>query len=228
MERAHLYDYIRTAAIVQQGPLQKGGGHQDKQIAVLDGGVGVVMKLAPTGDGTKQTQVRAECAAPILADMLGWSDLVPVTAMRVVTSLASHEQVAGSVQVALPLFKPAAELTRQASSCPDEEIWRVAVFDALAINTDRNATNWGFVEGIEDRPKLIDHGHAFGGPASGAFDFIELCRGRVVPDRLRDRLRERLVGPGLPSELVELLPAGIVQLIEERARTFVETGDFAV
>lgn len=30
-----LEDYIRTARIVVQGPLHRGGGHPDKQLAVL-------------------------------------------------------------------------------------------------------------------------------------------------------------------------------------------------
>jgi len=78
---------------VRQGPLQKGGGHNDKQVMELAGGLGVVAKLALTSNAIQQEQVRAECAAPILARALGWGDLVPVTAMRAVVSRATGEYV---------------------------------------------------------------------------------------------------------------------------------------
>lgn len=228
MERAHLKDYIRTARIVDQGPLQRGGGAHDKQLIVLDGGVGVIAKPAPTGDANMQLQVRAECAASILAEALGWPDLVPVTTIRVVPTLDGQEHVAASVQLALPMFKPAAELARDAKSCPPDEIWRVAIFDALALNTDRHNDNWGICEGSDTRPKLIDHGHSFEAATSTSFVFIDERRGETLPPELRERIDTHIVGPGLPPALFELLPATAVSRIVALARQFAEQGDFSL
>ena len=228
MDRGDIEAYVRTAPIVEQGPLTKGGGHPDKQLAVLEGGVGVVVKLALPGDRVKHDQVRAECAAGLLANALGWQDLVPATALRVVESITTRELMPASVQVVWPLFMPAAELHRDASSCPPKEIWRAAIFDALALNTDRHALNWGFVEGMPETPRLIDHGHAFEAATSGSFDFINLRRGQDIPDDLVNHIDERIVKPGLPPALGELRPQNVLDRIMDLADTFVRTRSFTL
>lgn len=228
MERAALEDYIRTARIVVQGPLHRGGGHPDKQLAVLEGGIGVVVKIAVAGDPVKQAQVRAERAAALLASALGWDDLVPATVFRVVESLASDDYVSASVQVVWPMFMPAVERGVSALSLPDEEIWRVALFDALALNTDRHGGNWGTIEGLDQHPRLIDHGHAFDAAVSGGFDFINLRRNAQIPDEYRERLVTRLREPGLPDELRQLRPQSTIRKIEDLIDIFVNQGQFLV
>jgi hypothetical protein len=228
MERAVLDDHIRTARIIVQGPLHRGGGHPDKQLAVVEGGIGVVVKMAVPGDPVKQAQVRAERAAAVLAIALDWDDLVPATAFRVVESLASDDYVPASVQVVWPMFMPAVERRISASSFTEDEIWRVALFDALALNTDRHGGNWGTIEGMDQHPRLIDHGHAFDAAASGGFDFINLKRNAQIPDEYREHLLTRLREPGLPNELRRLRPQSTIQKIEHLIDIFVNKGHFLV
>src|SRR5437868_4554777 len=99
MNTHDLEDFIRTARVLHACPLPGGGG-QEGQLVVLEGGVGVVAKLAESGNATHQLQIRAECAAWLLAQLLEWPDLVPVTTMRVVRSLRTDSYMAASVQLA--------------------------------------------------------------------------------------------------------------------------------
>src|SRR5436853_439346 len=147
-----LEDYLRTARAVHVAPLGGGGGHAHKQLVVLEGGLGAVAKLISTPDPAGQDQaarqVPREVAAWRLARALGWYDLVPVTTLGVVRSLFNDQFVAASLQVAWPLFQVAAELQKSVGDCEHDDVWRVAIFDALAGNTDRNPTNWGFVKDV--------------------------------------------------------------------------------
>ncbi len=230
MDVRHLEDYISTAPVIHAARINRGGGHQDKQLVVLDGGVGVVAKLAEGANATAHLQIRAERAAWLLAQELGWRDLVPLTAFRVVQSIFTENYVSSSVQVAWPLFKIAAEspapgvARREARDCPDEEIWRIAIFDVLALNTDRNGTNWGFIEGMSDRPKLIDHGHAFEAAQSGSFEFIDLRRGGIVPAEHRERV-EGLLERRTTTPLADVLPPQTFQHVMDQARSIVDTGN---
>jgi hypothetical protein len=128
MHKAHLEDYLRTARVWHTAPLGGGGGHQHKQLQVLDGGLGVVAKLAegpdPAARPTAAKQVRGEVAAWFLAHELGWEDLVPVTTLGVVESRFTGEHVAASLQVAWPRFKVAAERALQPVTCSEEDRWR--------------------------------------------------------------------------------------------------------
>lgn len=225
MDVADLQDYMQTAPVVHACQLNGGGGHGDKQLIVLEGGVGLVAKLAEGPIPTAYLQIRAECAAWILAQELGWSDLVPVTTFRVVQSIFTANYVAASVQLAWPLFKVAAEQQppRTASTCLDAEVWRIAIFDALALNTDRNGTNWGFISEMPDQPKLIDHGHAFDAGAGGSLDFILERRGRPIPPELLDRLRSFFTRAS-STELRQLLPPVTFDRVMDRTRDFVQGG----
>lgn len=227
MEAApHLEDYVRTARVLHATPLPGGGGHQHKQLLVLDGGLGVAAKLAEP-DQIASQRVRAEVAAWVLAQELRWTDLVPTTAMRAVRSIFSGNDVAASVQVAWPFFRVAAECVppKSVNDCSDEDVWRVAIFDALCANTDRNDTNWGFVREL-DRPKLIDHGHAFDSGASSTSPFVVLKSGQTIPTEHVARLN-RLVGRHGETPLRDLLEGATVDAIIARAQSFVGTGIFS-
>jgi hypothetical protein len=148
--------------------------------------------------------------------------------MRVIATPTPYMYFPASVQVTWPLFTPAAELHYTASQCPDPEVWRAAIFDALALNTDRNATNWGFVDGMPERPKLIDHGHAFDAAQGNSYDFIDLKQNEPIPDSYMKRIHERLIVRGMPTRLVELLPEQTVDRIRNVAHGLVNDGVFSV
>jgi hypothetical protein len=192
---------------------------------VFDGGLGAVAKLAegptPEAQADATRRVPAEVAAWLLACELGWPDLVPTTTLGVVRSIFTRNYVAASVQVAWPLFRVAGETAATVASCPDQDQWRVAIFDALAGNTDRNATNWGFIGGV-DRPKLIDHGHAFDSATPTTSEFSSNRRGQTIPHEHLQRVQKLLVNAGA-SQLPDVLETATVDAIFVRAQTLVDT-----
>ena len=223
----HLEDYLRTARIVHVVPLPGGGGHQHKQLLILDGGLGVVAKLAEGGDpGRISQQIRSEVAAGILARELGWAELVPTTALRAMRSSFTGAMVAASIQIAWPRFEVAAVLGLNPGSCEESDRWRIAIFDALAANPDRNDGNWGFIDQLP-LPKLIDHGHAFDpGQPETTSPFALEKRGTAIPDEYLHQIRA-FAGGAATSALGEVLDEAVVQSVFQRASTFVETGDLA-
>ena len=62
MDAGDLEDLIATAPVIHAGRLNGGGGHQDSQLVILDGGVGVVAKLSEGTSPTAHLQIRAERA----------------------------------------------------------------------------------------------------------------------------------------------------------------------
>jgi hypothetical protein len=221
-----LEDYLRTARILHAAPLSGGGGHQHKQLIVLDGGLGVVAKLAEGPDeATRQDATRrvpAEVAAWILAHGLDWADLVPTTTLRVVRSIFTGDYVAASAQLTWPRFEVAAERSAGVNDCTEDDRWRIAIFDALAGNTDRNATNWGFIKDLP-RAKLIDHGHAFAAANPTNSEFSIECRGQALPAEHLDRVRAFLLRA--PDSLLrDMLDEATVAAILARAQTFADTG----
>lgn len=209
-------------------PLSGGGGHQHKQLHVLEGGLGAVAKLAegpdPAVHATAAQQVTGEVAAWLLACELNWDDLVPITTLGVAESRFTGRHVAASLQVVWPRFKIAAELARQPAGCELADQWRVAIFDALAGNTDRNNTNWGFIEDLP-RPKLIDNGNAFGA-ATTTSEFATNLRGQQIPEGPRRQLEAFLRGSER-SRLRELLPDPTTVAIFGRAESLFQNGTLA-
>jgi hypothetical protein len=229
MHRADLEDYLRTAKTLNIAPLSGGGGHQRKQLLVLDGGLGVVAKLAEGPDAAIRSiaakQVRGEVAAWFLAQELGWDDLVPVTTLGVVESRFSGEHVAASLQVAWPRFKLAGELELQPTSCDEIDRWRVAIFDALAGNTDRNATNWGFIQDLP-RAKLIDHGNGFG-PDATTSEFATGLAGQAIPDQYIQHL-EAFIASEKGSRLSTVLPEEVLSALFSKAQLFVQNRTLSI
>lgn len=67
-----LEEYLRSAPIRHAVELQRpGGGHQFKQLVVLDGGFGAVAKLAEPSDGPAPEMIRGEVAGWLLAHEVG-------------------------------------------------------------------------------------------------------------------------------------------------------------
>jgi hypothetical protein len=82
------------------GRLPGGGGHQEKKILVLEGGIAVAAK--PGHDPNYAQQAKCEVAAHRLAVELGMSKLVPTTVLRRVPG--PYGEVEGSAQVLWPQF----------------------------------------------------------------------------------------------------------------------------
>jgi hypothetical protein len=215
-----LEDYIRTAPVLHAVRLEGGGGHQHKQLIVLDGGIGVVAKLAE-GTPTAPMQVRCEIAASLLARELHWPDLVPLTAMRAVRSIFSDIDVAASVQVVWPLFTTAGELHLTETDCRDHDQWRVALFDAMANNSDRSVTNWGCVKQLDGHAKLIDNGNAFAEGAPAVGPFVALRRGQTVPAEHLEHVQS-FVDQRRRTALGRVLTESAVQHVFDRAQAICE------
>jgi hypothetical protein len=96
-------------------------------------------------------------AASKLADILGFSDLVPATAIR--------EDELGSVQHLVENAQPAGRVKDANSEGWDgkTDVARAALFDYLACNIDRHMNNWMLqdAEGGAKKLALIDNGTSF-------------------------------------------------------------------
>src|SRR5437867_2304595 len=105
---AALEAHLREAPVDLYGTFAAtaGGGHPDKQLVVVRGGIGALAKLAR--NETEVRQCRAEVGASLLARAMGAADLVPMTVYREVPSTAGL--VDASVQVLWPAFATAMEL----------------------------------------------------------------------------------------------------------------------
>ncbi len=106
-----------------------------------------------------------------------------------------------------------------------EDRWRVAIFDALAGNTDRNPWNWGFIDGLE-RPKLIDHGNGFGGDQTTSPFAIEL-KDQQIPDLCKQHLEEFIAGEK-GTRLSSVLSKQALSVLFSKAQLLVQNGTFSV
>jgi hypothetical protein len=194
-----LESYLSEAHIDYVGDFAGGGGHADKQLVVLRGGVGALAKLGR--EEPARRQCRAEVAAYKVAQALGWADLVPVTVYREVPTPEGSAEA--SVQVEWPRFQTAQELGRNVDSLEETDALRIAVLDVLLMNTDRHDQNWGFVGGA--KLALIDHGNSGmsgmdGGPSAIAHarrnrdlegEHVEALEALVeATDRLKETIGE--------------------------------------
>jgi hypothetical protein len=96
---------------------------------VLEGGVTVLVKPLCT----HQNGGLAEVAAWRLTCLLGWTGLVPVTVLRSMWC-PSHDTVEA---VAAIIMIESRDDFPEMSAFSDEELWKAAVFDVLAAQTDR-------------------------------------------------------------------------------------------
>ena len=165
-----------------------------------------------------------EVAAWHLACELGWVDLVPMTTTRTVRSLTTGNEVRASVQVVWPLFKVAAVIQTDETACSEAGQWRVALFDAIANNPDRSATNWGWVDHLDGHPKLIDHGNAFDlDPGSRPGSFVDLMAGKEIPPEHLDSVRAFAAAEDT-SRLAQVIGVDAAGSAFERARTICNDG----
>jgi hypothetical protein len=216
-----LEDYLATAPITAVRPLNRGGVHRDKQLLVLEGGVGVVAKPVHPEQPETAGWVRAEVAAWRLAWELGFPDLVPTSVLRGI-SIPGLGDVLASLHVVWPYYQMALELSATVEQCREEDRWRVAIFDALAAHPDRHNQNWGFIESTPG-VRLIDHGHTFQPGMRSTSPFAHDKSGAEIPDLEREHLARFLAN--LPhSRLGELLEPGPLEEVRDRVRTFVGSG----
>ena len=195
--------FLREGGICHKRPLAGGGGHpqQHKMTLFLAGGVAVAAKAG--ADDEMLRRARREVAAWILAADLGFPWLVPTTVLRTIpTSITEPEEVEGSVQILWPQFSTALDRRIDASYVDEVHAWPVALFDALAANTDRALDNWGTVKDIGNAV-LIDHGHAFAGDETDS-EFVRMLSGEPLSPTLQLAL-ERLIAHRSKSRLSTVL-----------------------
>lgn len=219
MEREdELEEYLRAAPVIYERPLPGGGGHAEKKILWLRGGVAVAAK--PGIDANYVAQAQCEVAAWLLAAELDMTRLVPVTVMRKIPTTAGETD--GSAQVLWAQFKTALDLGLQPSQCADSVGWDIAVFDVLTANTDRHNANWGVIGSLPDAV-LVDHGHCFLKPPRTTSPFYLERQGQPIPADLLQRLQTFITNAG-NTRLSEALDSAVVQQVIDRAQHLVQGG----
>jgi hypothetical protein len=177
---------LRNAAIKNWlGPELGGGGHQAaKYKYVLEGGVEVLAK-PESDDPEVQKKVRREEAAWIIASHIGCRPFVPITVQRAVPTPEGELNAAVMIYWDPPPSPPPPDL----ADLREEDVWRVACFDAVIAQTDRGG-NWGLSQQGEEyrRPLLFDHGNAFGAGSVSSL-FYEEKKQHVIPDDIIRDLR---------------------------------------
>jgi hypothetical protein len=212
-----LETYLATAEVELERPLIGGGGHPDKMTLILRGGVAVAAKAG--ADEVQMARAKREVAAWRLACELDLHGLVPATVLREMpASLGSSAVIEGSAQVLWPRFSTANDKGLDPNVCDDDVSWPIAVFDALAANTDRNEHNWGVID-EEPHIVLIDHGHAFE-PQSSDSKFALRHKDQSVPDALLAKIRAFAADPA-ESKLFGLLTEDEVSRVFSRAQLIV-------
>jgi hypothetical protein len=212
-----LEEYLRTARIMEvcAFPATTGGAHP-KALVILDGGVGLLAKPADANADAPEMVTR-EAAAWTVARHLGWTDLVSTTVVRTIPSPTSGADVEASVAVAWPSHQPDTD----PAGFSDDDIWRAAVFDFLIDQSDRSGHNWLSVPDPalgQPKLKLVDHGYAFWFPGRPlGSTFFAAKQGQDLPDSVLAAVKTMLAAWPI-KDLDDLLDAGIVSNIEQRAR----------
>jgi hypothetical protein len=211
-----LEEYLRTAEIDLYGTFAAtaGGGHPSKEFVLVRGGIGALAKLATTDDEARQC--KSEVGAYVLAHVLGWDDLVPVTVFREVPT--SEGLVSASVQILWPAFKTAQELGITETAIGEIDAMRSAVFDGLLLNSDRNLGNWGQV--AHTHLALIDNGRTLISGYPGVSGFAHHRRGQRLTDDHAQRL-DSFIG-GAHDRLVESVGDHDAMQIVQRARRMID------
>lgn len=215
-----LEEYLASARILNLARNPARGAHQS-YLAVLEGGVGVIIKPEDEGPGGEEgpVVVRREVAGWRVARELDWADLVSTTVLREVESFISGQSVMASVQVVWPRVVQPPPLP---DDFADVDVCRAAVFDVIVRATDRSH-NWiGFETEPGEPPGLglIDHGHAFNDSRVFRSAFAQLKEGEPVPDDVRERVRA-FIDRGPSTILADLLEDSELERVIERARRVV-------
>jgi|1186.fasta_scaffold23554_2 hypothetical protein len=187
-DAAALESHLREAPIDLYGHFPGGGGHADKQLVVVRGGIGALAKLARNEQEARQC--RFEVGVYQVAKALEWGDLVPATVLREVPTATGV--VEAGVQILWPAFATAAEAGVTEASVDERDSLRAAIIDALVQNSDRHTGNWGVVAGA--KLGLIDHGHTALSRLPGVSGFALMHRDAEISGELHDRLEEFVNG----------------------------------
>jgi hypothetical protein len=217
-----LEEYLRTAEIDLYGTFTAtaGGGHPSKELVLVRGGIGALAKLATSEDEARQS--RSEVGAYVLAHLLGWDDLVPVTVQRDVPT--AEGIVPASVQILWPAFRTAQELGINETSVAEQDATRCAIFDGLLLNSDRNSGNWGLV--ATTRLALIDNGRTLCSAFPGVSGFAQQRRGQNLDEDHAHRL-EAFTG-GSHDRLVEAVGEHDTMQIVQRAQRMIDDARIVV
>jgi hypothetical protein len=166
---SRLYDHLEVlleaaAVICLFAPqIQGGGGHASKFFIVLEGGIGVMAKVADPGAPESIRQADREVAGYRLLGLLGWHDLSAVTVRRTITDPKSGVALDAAVQIMWPDNQPASPV----AGFPADVIMRAGIFDILIEHEDRGGQNWLGVPKSGDQAHLvlIDNGNSLRGAA---------------------------------------------------------------
>lgn len=155
---------LSNAQIVGGEALDNAGVNTSVKLVFADGSYGVFKPQE--GEDTNLRagvpeggQHRREVAASVVADLLGFGDLVPATSYR------NHSGLSGSVQRYVDGI-PAKAVGVSYRMGDHAQAARAALFDYIIGNTDRHAGNW-LVAGHDPatnrqgKIQLIDHGLSF-------------------------------------------------------------------
>lgn len=221
-ELDHLRRYLTRAGVVAYQVAPDGGGHPNKFGAVLTGGISVIVKPIAAGDAGSDRMARNEVAASVLAEALGWGDLVACTVLREIPD-PSRAVVSASVQVVWANAGDPANETAPARplfSAYDAE--RAGVFDHLIGQFDRHGHNWLGIADAQGKMqlRLVDHGHSFGHPQEGVqSEWTDALKGQTLSAEVLKAVQ------GLDSStagaLRPLLPTGQLAKTLKRAQELV-------
>lgn len=217
----YLDEHLRHATVLHGAKPDNigGGGHPDKYILTLEGGVRALAKLGR--DPQQHEDARREVAAVVVARTLGWGDLVPATVLRTV-----HPGGGSSVEAAVMVWwQDIAEDGMGPFSGDQTE--RAAAFDALIGHQDRGGHNWlqSPSSGGSLRLVLIDHGYSMGRQHLWTVNsfWAQQFNGQKMSDAVRDALR-RFADRPKHRTLTELVGEEVVSTLVTRARRLADDG----
>ena len=177
----HLEQLLETAPAMCpfSPPISGGGGHPLKLFVLLEGGIGVIAKVADSAHGDTVRQSHREAAAYRILRLLGWECLAAVTVHRRIIDPSTGVDLEAAVQVIWADHVPGG------ASDAVPEVWRfrAGIFDALIQHEDRGGANWLIVpaSGAKDRLILIDNGNSLRGIAVNSV-FYQDFRNRSLSD----------------------------------------------
>jgi len=162
--RPEVLERLTTSPIAKATNLG-GGANKSEKVQLEDGTVGVWKPVDGEDPGLRDgikagTYYLREAASSAVADLLGFADLVPATAVR------EHDGKQGSIQQWVSGAKEAVHFHVGDEYDGEHDLARAALFDYLTGNGDRHWANWMLTG--EDKLVLIDNGLSF---PSGAGDY---------------------------------------------------------
>lgn len=218
-----LEDHLATADVLCWTEEEiAGGAHSHKASGLLSGGVWVIAKFAedvPHGE----LAVRNEVAGYRIAQLFGWSDLVPCTVLRErLLSPQTENEGLASVQMLVP------EAEHKSLTGVDEvETMKAAVFDIVVNHLDHDH-NWLSVPEVASDHRhlyLYDNAMAFEYPGRGFNSrFAQQEHDGDGLSTHETEALERLLDLIEDSDLEDLIGTDGVANVVERAEALLEDG----